>query len=91
MAMTDAEATRAASVLSRGIYVLVDKRASMNLGDLKAAVLSIDTSMDAIDTGGAKIKVFINQSLPEPYASRATIEEKALALKVWADWQAGLI
>ncbi len=91
MAITDGEAADCARVLGRQIYIEAAKTAGMNLDDLKQAVKDIDTAMDATDTGGSKIKVYVNQQFSEPFASTATQTEKGFALKVWADWTVGLI
>lgn len=69
--------------------------ADVNVDDLAAAIGAIDDAMDAqaseIDPQTLTVKQFLVLSLPEPFKSSSTANEKAIALMVWAMKEVGMI
>lgn len=97
MPFTAKELHDASRELGRLIFVSPNVTAHSGTDDLSAAVDSIDQAMDmVINTipaawGTKTIKQALIDNLPEPFKSRATASEKALALTVWAMKEVGLI
>lgn len=96
MALTDAEVTEAARQMALQFYT-PDVVATMNLDHLKAAIVSIDSSMatviSTIPTAwqSKTIQRGMLDALPEPFQSRSTAEQKAAALGFWAKAEAGAL
>lgn len=93
MAQTQKQLDNSAREWAHTCYVRVNKKATLSLSDIKAAVNSIDATMDMLAnavTGARTIKQNILDRFPEPFKSTATAEEKARALIIWAQREAGL-
>ena len=94
MSLNDAQRIDSARHLAHHIYGITDKTADLNLNDLKAAIGSIDDTMD-LTPGSLNVALTVKQNfldlLLEPFKSTATNVEKALALKLWADKETGVI
>lgn len=94
MALTDPQLMAGARELSRLMYVQAEQVASMTLDDLKAALASIDTSMDLVASGmnqAQTIKQNLVSRLPQPFRTASTQAEKSLALYVWSMVEVGVI
>ena len=94
MSQTDGDRLIAARLLAEELFRKVGGTATMSLNDLKAAVGSIDDTMDALPaalTAGQTIKTNFIQRLPEPFKSASNAQQKAVALMAWAMKETGLI
>lgn len=92
MALSDADRRIAAADLAKRMFS--GTTANLNVDDLKAAVASIDDTMDALPgtlNGAQSVKTNFVQGLPEPFLSNSTNQQKAMALMVWAMKEVGLI
>lgn len=93
MAQTDNQLRNAGAKLAEKMFSR-EVIANMNLADIKAAVASIDATMDALPgtlTANRTIKQNFVDQLPEPFKSTSTAQQKALALWAWAAQEVGLI
>lgn len=92
--MSDSDRAKAARALARRIYA--GGSANCHHTDLLAAVGAIDdafegTAANLPGTAGQTIAVRLNQALPNPFGSNATLEQKAALLAVWAGVKYGII
>lgn len=95
MALTEPQQRDAAREWVRRAFLEANATATLNLDDIKAAVASIDETMDSLPAAltppTLTIKQHFARRLPEPFKSGSTVQQKALALVAWALKEAGLI
>ena len=92
MAQTEAQKIAAARELARRLYTIAT--AVTNHDDLKAAIDSIDATMDALPgalNAAQTVKTNFIQRLPANFKNSSTQQEKAIALMVWAMQEVGLL
>ena len=89
MVQTDIESANAARKLAATMFPQ-GVTANLNLDDIKAAVVSIDTAMDIVirtipgPWQTKPIKEALIDNLPEPFQTNSTATQKAQALNAWA-------
>lgn len=97
MPITDKKKHDSARVLGRRIFVAPSRPSHTGTDGLMDVVEAIDDAMDmVINTipaalGTKTIKQALIDNLPEPFRSASTAGEKAQAIIVWAEQEAGLI
>jgi len=94
MAQTDQQRTEAARELVKKMFLETNATATLNLDDVKAAIVFLDNAMDALPSAFNQTKTIkqnLALGLPEPFKSIATTEQKGLAMAIWAMKEVGLI
>ena len=92
MAQTPTDHRNAARHLAEEMYTTAI--ATCSLDDLQAAIGALDAKMDALPgtlNATQSLRTNLIQALPEPFKSRSTAAEKALALGLWALQEAGVL
>jgi hypothetical protein len=84
MALTDTERRKVLRRFVLKTFKEMNNRCDMDYDDLVAAANAVDTWMDAAQSS-------YNSSLPEPFKSAATLEQKALLLATMAMHKGGLL
>ena len=90
MAQTTDQQREAAREFARRVFVEPNATATLSLEDIRAAVGAIDTAMDSV-VAGQTIRARLIGSLPEPFGSNSTPQQKAMALVVWVMKEVNLI
>lgn len=92
MAQTAQQKADVARELARRLYQ--SATANLNHDDLVAAVSAIDAAMDVLPPAlgqALTVKQNLIASLPEPFKSGSTAQQKALVLMLWVMKETGLL
>lgn len=94
MALSDTDRAAATVALIETMFVRANATATFDKDEIRAAINAIDDFFAAsISTlnDAQTVEVALNQALPTPFRTDASLEQKALALAYWAMRRGGIV